>query len=72
MSGLIQCLDQQVKHFSFVDVKLLQLLGIFLGIVLVKLVPQILEINIWTFVILAVACAVKPCCVFFLGSDGER
>ena len=69
MNGLMECLDQQVKQFSFVDVKLLQLLSVSLGIILVKLVPQILEVDIWVFVIIAVACAVKPCCVFFLGSD---
>ena len=69
MNGLKQYLDRQVKKFSFVDVKLLQLLGASLGVVLVKLVPEILDLSLWVFLALAVVCAAKPCCVFFLTDE---
>jgi hypothetical protein len=71
MNVLRECLDRRVKKFSFVDVKLLQLLGASLGVVLVKLVPGILDLSLWLFVALALLCAAKPCCVFFLRNDGQ-
>ena len=67
MYELKRYLDRKVKGFSFVDVKLLQLLGASLAVVLVKLVPGILDLSIWFFVVAALLCAAKPFCVFFLG-----
>ena len=69
MYGLKRYLDRRVKSFSFLDVKLLQLLAAFLAVVVVKLVPGILDLSVWLFAALALACAAKPCCVFFLGGD---
>jgi hypothetical protein len=69
MNGPKRYLDRQVKKFSFADVKLLQLLGASLGVVLVKLVPEILDLSLWVFVVLAALCAAKPCCVFFLTDE---
>jgi hypothetical protein len=70
MVELKRYLDEKVRRFSFVDVKLLQLLGAFLAVVVVKLVPGILDLSIWLFLALAILCAAKPCCVFFLGGHG--
>ena len=69
MNGLMEYLDRKVRRFSFIDVKLVQLLGAFLGIIVVKLVPQILDLSIWTLLVMAALCAVKPCCVFFQNAD---
>ncbi|UCD52226.1 MAG: hypothetical protein JSW27_06215 [Phycisphaerales bacterium] len=71
MNGLMEYLDRKVRRFSFVDVKLLQLLGAFLGIIVVKLVPEILDLSLWALILMAALCAVKPCCVFFQDSDAE-
>ena len=70
MLELKRYLDEKVRKFSFVDVKLLQLLGAFLAVVVVKLVPGILDLSIWLFLALAILCAAKPCCVFFLEGNG--
>ena len=70
MLELKRYLDEKVSKFSFVDVKLLQLLGAFLAVVVVKLVPGILDLSIWLFLALAVLCAAKPCYVFFLEGHG--
>jgi len=59
-------LDDKVRKFSFVDIKLLQLLGALWAVAMVKAVPEILDLSIWLFLALAAFCAAKPCYVFFL------
>lgn len=54
-----------VKKLKYWDVKLIGLTGLLIGIILVKLIPSILDINIWWFVIIAVLCLVKVYCVAF-------
>jgi len=71
MIGLMEYLDRKVRKFSFIDVKLVQLLGVFLGIIVVKLVPEILDLSLWALILMAALCAVKPCCVFFDSTDAE-
>ncbi len=70
MVDLKRYLDEKVKKFSFMDVKLLQLLAAFLAVVVVKLVPDVLDLSIWLFLVLAILCAAKPCYVFFLEGHG--
>ncbi len=62
--------DLQVKRFSFFDVKLIQLCGVFLGITVVKLFPSILQLGFWQLTSLALICAAKPALIFFIGTDG--
>jgi hypothetical protein len=71
MIGLMEYLDRKVRKFSFIDVKLVQLLGVFLGVIAAKLVPEILDLSFWALVLLAALCAVKPCCVFFQDAGPE-
>ncbi len=71
MSGPMEYLDRKVRKFSFIDVKLVQLLGVFLGVIVVKLVPEVLDLSLWALILMAALCAVKPCCVFFDGADAE-
>ena len=58
-------LNQKVKKFSFFDIKLIQFTTLFAALILVKLVPEILKVNIWWFVVLLVVCLIKPLFVFF-------
>ena len=39
----------------------------FFALVIVKLVPEILNLNVWWFVGLGIACAIRPMFVFFGG-----
>ena len=64
--------NRQVRKFSFFDVKSIQLCGACLGIALVKLVPQILQVSLWLLLVLALVCAVKPSYVFFLRRNGQQ
>lgn len=63
--------DRQVKRFSLVDVKLIQLCGAFLGIALVKLFPSLLGLSIWCFLAMALIVVAKPSCVFFFSRGGQ-
>ena len=64
--------NQQVRKFSFFDVKLIQLCGAFLGIAAVKLFPSILQLSFWQLVSMALLCAAKPTLVFFFSTDDQR
>ncbi len=64
--GIMEYANERVKKFSIVDVKLAQGIGIFVALILAKLIPQIMNISIWWFVALLIICAAKPCYVFFI------
>ena len=57
--------NERIKQFIWVDIKLVTFAGIFLGLILAKLVPTILGINVWWFVLLAVLCILRPYYVIF-------
>jgi len=64
--GILKYMNERVKKFSILDVKLAQGIGIFAAFILVKLMPEIMDINIWWFVVLLVICAIRPVYVFFI------
>ncbi|UCG52943.1 MAG: hypothetical protein JSW58_05125 [Candidatus Latescibacterota bacterium] len=57
--------DRRARGLGILDIKLAQAAAIFFALAIVKLVPQIMELNIWWFVLLAVLCAVKPFATFY-------
>ena len=62
---MIKYFNSRVKMLNIFDLKLLQATVMFLAIIIVKLIPRILEIDIWWFVLLLVLCLIKPFYVFF-------
>jgi hypothetical protein len=64
--GLLEDMDQRVKKFSIIDVKLAQGVAMFFALVVAKLIPQIMDLSIWWFVGLLVICAIKPFYVFWI------
>ena len=64
--GIIRVANERVRKFNIFDVKLVQGAAMCVMLILVKLIPQIVTISIWWFVVLCVACALRPCYVFFL------
>ncbi len=64
--GLLEYMNQRIKKFSIFDEKLAQAAAIFFALILVKLYPRILDVNIWWFVILLIICAIKPLYVFYI------
>ncbi len=67
--GILENMNKKVRKFSIVDVKLVQGVGIFVAFIIAKLIPQILDINIWWFVALLLLCAIRPMYVFFLKKE---
>jgi len=63
---LLEKMDQRIKKFGIIDEKLAQAAAIFFALIIVKLRPQIMDINIWWFVVLLIVCAVKPLYVFYI------
>ena len=64
--NLIEYLNSRIKLCSIFDIKLAQGAAIFLALVIVKLFPRILEIDIWWFIVLTIIFAIKPLYVVFL------
>ena len=63
---LLEEMDRRIKKFGIIDEKLAQGAAIFFALIIVKLVPQIMDISIWWFVGLLIVCAIKPLYVFYL------
>jgi len=64
--GLLEDMNQRVKRFGIVDVKLAQGTAMFFVLVIAKLIPQIMDLSIWWFVALLVICAIRPFYVFWI------
>ncbi len=58
-------MDRRIKKFGIIDEKLAQGAAIFFALIIVKLIPQIMDISIWWFIALAILCTAKPSCVFW-------
>ncbi len=63
--GLLEEMDRRVKKFDFIDVKLVQVVAMFLALIIAKLIPDIMNISIWWFVVLLVIFTAKPFYVFW-------
>jgi hypothetical protein len=48
-----------------IDVKLAQVTVMFLALIIAKLIPEIMDVNIWWFVVLLIICAIRPFYVFW-------
>jgi len=60
MNTILRCVDywnRQVKKFTILDVKLAQLWAIGFILIVVKLLPQIMELSVWWFVGVMAVCA---------------
>ncbi len=58
-------LNGKVKRLSFFDIKLIQLMTVFLTLIVVKLVPQMTGISLWWLITFAVLLSLRPVYVFF-------
>jgi hypothetical protein len=62
----LEDMTQRVKKFDIIDLKLAQGAAMFFALAIAKLIPQIMNINIWWFAALLVLCAIKPVYVFWI------
>jgi len=47
-----------------IDVKLAQVTAMFLALIIAKLIPDIMDVGIWWFVVLLIICEIRPFYVF--------
>ncbi len=72
MNGLMSWLDywnRKVRTLTIVDLKLIQVGSMALILIFAKLVPQIMSLNIWWFVAVAIICCARPLYVFWIRAD---
>ena len=62
--GLFEEMTQRVKKLDIIDVNLAQVAAMFSTLIIAKLIPDIMDVNIWWFVVLLIICATKPFYVF--------
>ena len=49
--GLVEDMTRRVRKLDIIDVKLAQSVAFFLALIIAKLIPDIMDINIWWFVV---------------------
>ena len=70
--AIIQFFNDRVKRLTIFDLKLVQACAMLVALILVKLIPDIMTISIWWFVVLLVLCALRPVYVFFLRGESSE
>jgi hypothetical protein len=63
--GLLDDMNRRVRRFDIIDIKLAQSCAFFFALVIAKLIPGIMNLSIWWFVVLLALCAIKPVYVFW-------
>ena len=63
--GLLEDMNQRVKKFDLVDVKLAQGAAMFGALIVANLIPEIMDLSSWWFVALFVVSAIRPFYVFW-------
>ena len=58
-------MEEHAKKLTLFDIKLIKLFVFFVTLVIVKLAPQLMNINIWWFIVFAVICGARPTYVFW-------
>lgn len=64
--GFLENMNKRAKKFNILDIKLVQGSAMFVALIIVKLIPKIMNISIWWFVLLLVIFAIKPFYVFWV------
>jgi len=63
--GLFRYFDDRAKTLGIVDLKLVQAAMIFFALIIAKLFPRIMDVDIWWFVVLFVLCIIRPFYAYF-------
>jgi hypothetical protein len=58
--GIMKSMNERVRNFKIWDIKLAQGAAMCVMLIIAKLIPQIMEISIWWFVVLAILLGIKP------------
>ncbi|MDH4238290.1 MAG: hypothetical protein OEW48_01880 [Phycisphaerae bacterium] len=59
------CVAEEYGRIGLIiDVKLAQVTAMFLALIIAKLIPDIMDVGIWWFVVLLIICEIRPFYVF--------
>ncbi|MDP8203904.1 MAG: hypothetical protein P9L95_05175 [Candidatus Tenebribacter mawsonii] len=65
--GFIKLFNYRIKeHFTIMDIKLAQLASMFVLIIFIKLIPDIISLNYWVYVVGVIIFAIRPIYVMFI------
>jgi hypothetical protein len=64
--GFLEDMTRRVRKFDIIDVKLAQGAAMFFALIIAKIIPDIMDLSIWWFVVLLIICAIKPVYVFWI------
>ncbi len=65
--SLIKYFNNRLKeHFTIWDIKLAQMAAMFLLIILIKLIPEIITLNYWVYIVGLIICAIRLLYVLFI------
>lgn len=62
---MLDYFDRRARRLGILDTKFAQAAAIFFALIIVKIIPRIMNVNIWWFVMLAIVCAIKPLITFY-------
>jgi len=63
--AFLQWANNLVKKMGWIDVKLVAFAGMLIGVILVKWIPSILNINIWWLICVAILCLARVYYILF-------
>ncbi len=63
---IIEFFNERVKRLNIFDIKLVQGCAMLLAVIIVKLIPQILEIDLFWFVVAIIILGMRPVYAFFI------
>ncbi len=63
----IKFFNNRIKeHFTIMDIKLAQIAAMFVLIILIKLIPEIITLNYWVYIVGAILTAIRPLYLMFI------
>lgn len=63
----IEFFNRKLKeHFTIWDIKLAQIAAMLLLIILIKLIPEIISLDYWVYIIGLILAAIRPLYVLFI------
>lgn len=72
MMSLIRFFNERVRRLTIWDVKLAQGCAMLLAVIIIKLIPDILRVDMAWFIVLVIILAIRPMYAFFIKRTPAR
>jgi len=64
--GFLEDMNRRAKRLGIIDLKLAQGAAMFFALIIAKLIPGIMDLNVWWFAAMLIVCAIRPFYAFWL------